>query len=93
MWSKRHRDEHPLVGARRRYYWSGLRWTGLTLVQQDALTATLGILTGAQAASSPEQLSAPPRAGREGGAQEGARGQAGAAGRLADQTDSMPQDR
>ncbi len=55
VWSKLHRDEQTLEGARQRYYRSGLTWTGLTPVQQGALTGALAILTAAQAVSPPEQ--------------------------------------
>ncbi len=65
VWTKRHRDEQPLEGARQRYYRSGVLWTGLTPAQQGALAAALARLTAAQGAPSPEPPAAtPPEAPR-----------------------------
>ncbi len=55
VWTKLHRDEQTLEGARQRYYRSGLAWTGLTPEQQGTLTAALGILKVAQEGPPPEQ--------------------------------------
>lgn len=48
VWTKLHRNERTLEGARQRYYRSGLTWTGLTPEQQGALAAALELVKAAQ---------------------------------------------
>jgi hypothetical protein len=47
VWTRLHRDEQELDGARQRTYRSGLSWTGLTPPQQATLTAALQRLQAA----------------------------------------------
>ncbi len=53
VWTKPHRNERTLEGARQRSYRSGLTWTGLTPAQQGALAAALELLQAAQEAPPP----------------------------------------
>ena len=48
VWSKLHRTEHSLEGERRRYFQSGLTWTGVTPGQLGALAVALDILQATQ---------------------------------------------
>ncbi len=49
VWSKLRRVEHGLAGEERRFFQSGLSWTGFTPEELRALAAALEILRAAQA--------------------------------------------
>jgi len=52
VWSRLHRIEHSLEGEQRRYFQSGLTWTGFTPEQLGALTAALDLLQAARGGAS-----------------------------------------
>ena len=52
VWSRLHRIEHSLEGTQRRYFQSGLTWTGVTPEQLGALTAALDLLQPARGRAS-----------------------------------------